>query len=99
MVALALIPAEPGGAQGQHRTQTLASGRNEMSGELGDEPDRALHPLQYQGVHGLHVLAHESDQAVQAWSRRSAMLLQAHHYSHCRAPLAKAAILRVEHRL
>ena len=44
-VALAAIAAEPGAAEGQHRPQPLAAGRDDMAGELRDQRHRAVHAL------------------------------------------------------
>jgi hypothetical protein len=42
-VTVALEAAELGRGEGEHRPQALAAGRDEVSGELRDERDRALH--------------------------------------------------------
>ena len=45
-VARAAIAAEPRGGEGEHRAQPLAAGGDDMAGELRDQRDRAVHPLE-----------------------------------------------------
>src|SRR5262249_18114714 len=62
----AVIAAEPRRREGQHRSEALAAGSDDVAGELRDEGDRALHALDDARVDALHVLAEEADETVEA---------------------------------
>jgi hypothetical protein len=64
-MALAAMAAQPGRGEGEDRTDALAARGDKITGQLRDQLDRALHPLQDQGVHRLQILGDEGGQAVE----------------------------------
>ena len=54
-MAIAVVGAELGGDQGQHRPDPLAAGGDQVTGELRDQPDRAVEALDDQLVDPGHV--------------------------------------------
>ena len=64
-MSAALIAAQPGAAEGQHRPQPLASPCYDMAGELRDQRHRALHALDDQLVDPLQLIAKQPAQRVE----------------------------------
>ncbi len=54
-VVLAPIAAHPGRQEREHRPDALAAGRDQVAGELGDQPDLALQPVEDQPVDPVEV--------------------------------------------
>ncbi len=64
-MAVAAIAAQPGAAQGQHRPQPLAAAGDDMTGELRDQPDRAVHAIDDQPVDLFEVALQQPRQRVE----------------------------------
>ena len=63
-VAFAAVAGEPGHRERQQRPQPLASGRDQMIGDLGDHRHLRAGPRQNRRVDPLHVGGRELGQAV-----------------------------------
>ena len=55
VVARAGVAEQRGAGEGQHRPHPLAAAGDQVAGELGDQRDLALHPLEDDGVDAVHV--------------------------------------------
>ncbi len=73
LVARSGIAKQAAAGERQHRAHALAAAGDQMAGELGDQRDLALHPLENDGVDAVHVVGDERHQRVE---RRLASVLQ-----------------------
>ena len=55
-----------GRGQGQHRAQALAARRHDMSGQLGNQGDLAVHTVDDGLVDPFQILVHQADQGIQS---------------------------------
>src|SRR3546814_8697035 len=70
-MALALVAAELGRGQGQHRPQPLAAGGDDVAGELRDQRHGRLHVLHDEAVDRLQVRSEEHTSELQSLMRNS----------------------------
>src|SRR4051794_31868452 len=59
------VAQQRGAGERQHRPHALAAARDQVPGELGDQRDLALHPLEDDGVDAVHVARDERHQRVE----------------------------------
>jgi hypothetical protein len=85
VMARSVIAAEPRRGHGQHRPQALAARGDQMTRELRDQPDRALHAREDQRIDGRHVGGGERQQIVQVGPGRLGALLEADDDGHSRS--------------
>ena len=68
---LALVAAQAGGGEGQHRPQPLAAGRDNVPGQLRDQRHRAVHPPDDQRVDPTQVGTEQPEQRIERGLRHS----------------------------
>ena len=91
-VAVAAIAAQPGAAEGQHRAQPLAAGRDDMPGELRDQRHRAVHPLDDQRVDPVEIALQQPEQGIERRLRGFAVAIDDRHRRH-RVLLSSSAVV------
>jgi len=64
-VALAGVAAEPGGAEGHHRPETLSARCDDVRGELRNEHHRAFHVVKDDAVDGAQIVRDQSVKRLQ----------------------------------
>ena len=65
VVARAGIAEQGAAGDRQHRPHALAAAGDQVPGQLGDQRDLALHPLEDDGVDAVHVARDERDQRIE----------------------------------
>ena len=76
----AVVAAQLGGCDGQHRAETFAAGIDQVVGQLGDELDFRYGLVENDAIDRLHVLVDNLEQRCEAF--RLARLIQGDDYSH-----------------
>ena len=60
-----LIAQQARARERQHRPHALAAARYQVPGQLGDQGDARLHPIQNDRVDAIHIPGDESDQGIE----------------------------------
>ncbi len=85
-VTLAAVAAQFGGGQGQHRAQALAAGGDDMSGQLRDQRDRAVHAFDDVAVDQRQIVVDQSRQSVERRPLLAPFVVQVYDDRHGRSP-------------
>ena len=65
------VAEQRGAAERQHRAHALTASGDQVSRQLRNQGDLALHAVEDDGIHAMHVVRDERHQRLERWSGRT----------------------------